>query len=49
MFKGSRVDKDKLRRKESVSGKLQAMDKTREEWRAAETEARNKSKPGLPF
>ncbi|KAJ9474968.1 Import inner membrane translocase subunit [Pseudozyma hubeiensis] len=49
VFKGSRVDKEKLRRKESVSGKLEAMDKTREEWRAGEAEARNKSKPGLPF
>lgn len=34
IFKGSRVDKDKNRRREEVRGKLEAMENTKREWQA---------------
>lgn len=49
VFKGSRVDKDKLRRAESVTSKLAGMKQTIDEWQSTQTEAKTKLKPGLPF
>lgn len=49
VFKGSRVDKVKVKRAESVKGKLGGMKQTVEEWQSSQTDAKNKLKPGLPF
>jgi len=37
IFKGSRVDKDKNRRREDVRAKLEAMEATKREWQAVST------------
>ncbi|CBQ69017.1 conserved hypothetical protein [Sporisorium reilianum SRZ2] len=49
VFKGSRVDKDKSRRRDDVQHKLGAMQQTVHDWQSTQTEAKNKLKPGLPF
>ncbi|TKY88920.1 hypothetical protein EX895_002161 [Sporisorium graminicola] len=49
VFKGSRVDKGKNKRRDEVKNKLGAMQQTVHDWHSTQTDAKNKLKPGLPF
>lgn len=49
IFKGSKVDKDKLRRQTDVEEKLKSMKDSVKDWENGQKEAKIKLKPGLPF
>ncbi|EPQ28501.1 uncharacterized protein PFL1_03804 [Pseudozyma flocculosa PF-1] len=49
MFKGSKVDRDAIVRRQNIKDKLQNMQTTVEEWQATKAENKAKFKPSLPF